>query len=153
MAAATLRASKRIRRRRSWASSRSTCVALCSQRRGAFTYGQFYGLCTIACVGASYMVGSLLGSSGWRVIHRKSLPEMELRNQQFQAHLSRFRADPSRQSVSNPVRLLFSALSPLIDTCTGSRLVCMISLTLTLAKHSRSYGEKSAHLLSSASAS
>jgi import inner membrane translocase subunit TIM23 len=65
---------------------------------------QFYGLCTIGCVGAGYMAGSLLGATGWRLLHRKALPEMEARNQQFQAHLSRFRADPSRQSVSNPVR-------------------------------------------------
>lgn len=56
------------------------------------------------------MAGSLLGAQGWRLLHRKALPEMELRNAQFQAHLARFRADPSRQSVSNPVRPTISPL-------------------------------------------
>lgn len=62
-----------------------------------------YGLATLGCVAGGWMTGRFMGSTLWKVWYRKKLPLMEVKQREFFNHITRWRADPSKQSVSNPV--------------------------------------------------
>ncbi|KAI5474778.1 mitochondrial import protein Pam17 [Pseudohyphozyma bogoriensis] len=62
-----------------------------------------YGIATLACVGLGWLAGPTVGNTVWKVSHRRALAGMEKKDRLFHEHIVRNRADPSRQSVSNPV--------------------------------------------------
>ncbi|GAA6012411.1 hypothetical protein JCM10207_007078 [Rhodosporidiobolus poonsookiae] len=61
-----------------------------------------YGAATLACVGLGWLAGPTLGGAIWRLTHSKVAKAMEAKDKDFFKHISRWRADPSRQSASNP---------------------------------------------------
>ncbi|KAH8117116.1 mitochondrial import protein Pam17 [Phellopilus nigrolimitatus] len=62
-----------------------------------------YGFATLACGGAGYLVGPIIGSSIWRLTHRRSVALIEARDRQFHQHIVKNRVDPTAQSATNPV--------------------------------------------------
>ena len=77
-----------------------------------------YGIATVACIGAGYLAGPILGNQIWQLFNRRILTSMEAKDKgaylilrtctpaharctDFYAHIKRNRVDPSRQSVSN----------------------------------------------------
>ncbi|GAA5837052.1 hypothetical protein JCM11251_004485 [Rhodosporidiobolus azoricus] len=61
-----------------------------------------YGIATVGCVGLGWLAGPTVGNGVWRLVHRKVVKAMEAKDKDFFRHISRWRADPSRQSASNP---------------------------------------------------
>ncbi|GAA5860726.1 hypothetical protein JCM8547_005515 [Rhodosporidiobolus lusitaniae] len=61
-----------------------------------------YGAATLGCVGLGWLAGPTVGGAVWRLVHRKVGKAMEAKDKDFFKHISRWRADPSRQSASNP---------------------------------------------------
>ncbi|GAA6034236.1 hypothetical protein JCM8097_003800 [Rhodosporidiobolus ruineniae] len=61
-----------------------------------------YGIATVGCVGLGWLAGPTVGSAVWRLTHGKVAKAMEAKDKDFFKHISRWRADPSRQSASNP---------------------------------------------------
>ncbi|GAA5926830.1 hypothetical protein JCM10213_002461 [Rhodosporidiobolus nylandii] len=61
-----------------------------------------YGAATLGCVGLGWLAGPTVGGAIWRLTHRKIAKAMEAKEKDFFRHISRWRADPSRQSASNP---------------------------------------------------
>ncbi|CCC68905.1 hypothetical protein NCAS_0B08210 [Naumovozyma castellii] len=57
----------------------------------------------IASGALGYLFGPLIGSQVFRVSHRKSLGEFNLKNKEFLKHIIGNRVDASSQSFSNPV--------------------------------------------------
>jgi mitochondrial import inner membrane translocase subunit TIM23 len=53
--------------------------------------------------GAGYLVGPILGSTLWRVTHRRTMALIEERDREFHRHIVRNRVDPTAQSATNPV--------------------------------------------------
>ncbi|KAF9519997.1 hypothetical protein BS47DRAFT_1481617 [Hydnum rufescens UP504] len=87
-----------------------------------------YALATIACSGTGYLIGPFsafwigflraflladlllnffgtpaVGSTLWRMTHRKKVALIDAREREFYQHIMRNRVDPSRQSATNPV--------------------------------------------------
>ncbi|KAI0810995.1 mitochondrial import protein Pam17 [Irpex lacteus] len=62
-----------------------------------------FGGAALGCAGAGYLVGPLVGSSFWRMTHRRTLKLIEARDRQFHEHIVRNRVDPRSQSATNPV--------------------------------------------------
>ena len=58
---------------------------------------------TASCAGLGYLIGPLVGSSLWRLTHRRTLGLIEARDREFHHHIVRNRVDPTRQSATNPV--------------------------------------------------
>jgi hypothetical protein len=58
---------------------------------------------TASCAGLGYLIGPLVGSSLWRLTHRRTLSLIEARDRDFHHHIVRNRVDPTRQSATNPV--------------------------------------------------
>lgn len=58
---------------------------------------------TASCAGLGYLIGPLIGSSLWRLTHRRTLSLIEARDRDFHHHIVRNRVDPTRQSATNPV--------------------------------------------------
>jgi Mitochondrial import protein Pam17 len=54
-------------------------------------------------LGAGYLVGPILGSTLWRVTHRRAMALIEERDREFHRHIVRNRVDPRAQSATNPV--------------------------------------------------
>ena len=54
-------------------------------------------------LGAGYLIGPILGSSLWRVTHRRTMALIEERDREFHRHIVRNRVDPRAQSATNPV--------------------------------------------------
>jgi len=63
----------------------------------------FFGGATLGCMGAGYLVGPILGSTLWRVTHRRTMTLIEERDREFHRHIVRNRVDPTAQSAMNPV--------------------------------------------------
>ncbi|ORY79774.1 mitochondrial import protein Pam17 [Leucosporidium creatinivorum] len=61
------------------------------------------GAAAIGCGVVGWLVGPVVGNQIWRLTHRKALKAFETKEKDFFEHIKRNRADPSRQSVSNPV--------------------------------------------------
>jgi len=62
-----------------------------------------YALASLSCAGAGYLIGPFIGSSLWRLTHRKKVSQIDARERELYQHIVRNRADPSRQSATNPV--------------------------------------------------
>ncbi|KAF8322864.1 mitochondrial import protein Pam17 [Cantharellus anzutake] len=62
-----------------------------------------YALATFSCAGAGYLVGPFIGSTLWRLTHRKKLSQIDSKEREFYQHIVRNRVDPSSQSATNPV--------------------------------------------------
>jgi import inner membrane translocase subunit TIM23 len=58
---------------------------------------------TFPYLGAGYLVGPILGSTLWRVTHRRTMALIEERDREFHRHIVRNRVDPRAQSATNPV--------------------------------------------------
>lgn len=58
---------------------------------------------TFPYLGAGYLVGPILGSTLWRVTHRRTMALIEERDREFHRHIVRNRVDPTAQSAMNPV--------------------------------------------------
>jgi import inner membrane translocase subunit TIM23 len=58
---------------------------------------------TLPCLGGGYLVGPILGSSLWRITHRRTMALIEERDREFHRHVVRNRVDPRAQSATNPV--------------------------------------------------
>ncbi|KAH9966542.1 mitochondrial import protein Pam17 [Russula dissimulans] len=56
-----------------------------------------------ATLGAGYLVGPIIGSTLWRVTHRRTMALIEARDREFHQHIVRNRVDPTAQSAANPV--------------------------------------------------
>ncbi|EIN07070.1 Pam17-domain-containing protein [Punctularia strigosozonata HHB-11173 SS5] len=63
----------------------------------------FYGFSSVGIGGLGYLVGPSIGSTCWRLTHRRIMPLYEARDKEFYRHLVNNRVDPSAQSTSNPV--------------------------------------------------
>ncbi|KAH9981424.1 mitochondrial import protein Pam17-domain-containing protein [Lactifluus volemus] len=63
----------------------------------------FFGGATLGCMGAGYLVGPIMGSTLWRVTHRRTMALIEARDREFHQHIVRNRVDPRAQSATNPV--------------------------------------------------
>ncbi|KZT69838.1 mitochondrial import protein Pam17 [Daedalea quercina L-15889] len=62
-----------------------------------------YGFSTLACAGFGYLIGPIVGSSIWRMSHRRTMKLIEARDREFHQHIVRNRVDPAAQSATNPV--------------------------------------------------
>ncbi|CAG8632323.1 6062_t:CDS:2 [Paraglomus occultum] len=57
----------------------------------------------ILCCGvAGVLIGPIIGSSVWKLLHREDVKLMEERDREFYQHIKRNRADPSLFSLRNP---------------------------------------------------
>jgi len=63
----------------------------------------FFGGATLGCMGAGYLVGPIIGSTLWRVTHRRTMTLIEARDREFHQHIVKNRVDPTAQSATNPV--------------------------------------------------
>ncbi|KAI0062351.1 mitochondrial import protein Pam17 [Artomyces pyxidatus] len=63
----------------------------------------FFGGATLACMGAGYLVGPIIGSACWRLTHRRTMALIEARDREFHKRIVKNRVDPTAQSATNPV--------------------------------------------------
>ncbi|KAF9792800.1 mitochondrial import protein Pam17 [Thelephora terrestris] len=63
----------------------------------------FYGLATVGITGLGYLCGPIVGSSLWRISHRKTMHLIEEKDKEFHRRIVRNRVNPSAQSYNNPV--------------------------------------------------
>ncbi|KAH0827106.1 mitochondrial import protein Pam17 [Lanmaoa asiatica] len=63
----------------------------------------FYGACMMACTGLGYLLGPAIGSTCWRMTHRRTLALIEAKDREFYRHIVKNRVDPTAQSANNPV--------------------------------------------------
>ncbi|CAB5216394.1 unnamed protein product [Rhizophagus irregularis] len=61
-----------------------------------------YGFGTILCGFTGLMIGPVIGSSIWKLFHRREVELMEQSDRDFYAHIKKNRADPSLHSLRNP---------------------------------------------------
>ncbi|KAI0351519.1 Pam17-domain-containing protein [Trametes cingulata] len=62
-----------------------------------------YGGATLGCAGLGYLIGPVIGSSIWRLTHRRLMRLIEQRDKEFHQHIVKNRVDPTAQSATNPV--------------------------------------------------
>ncbi|KAI0707955.1 Pam17-domain-containing protein [Earliella scabrosa] len=62
-----------------------------------------YGAATLGCAGLGYLIGPVIGSSIWRLTHRRLMRLIERRDKEFHQHIVKNRVDPTAQSATNPV--------------------------------------------------
>ncbi|KAI0076449.1 mitochondrial import protein Pam17 [Panus rudis PR-1116 ss-1] len=62
-----------------------------------------FGAATLACAGVGYLIGPIIGSSIWRMTHRRLMRLIEQRDREFHQHIVKNRVDPTAQSATNPV--------------------------------------------------
>ncbi|OJT10939.1 Presequence translocated-associated motor subunit PAM17, mitochondrial [Trametes pubescens] len=62
-----------------------------------------YGGATLGCAGLGYLLGPVIGSSIWRLTHRRLMKLIEQRDKEFHQHIVKNRVDPTAQSATNPV--------------------------------------------------
>jgi len=62
-----------------------------------------YSGATVACCGLGYLLGPVIGSSFWRMTHRRTMALIEAKDREFHKHIVRNRVDPTAQSATNPV--------------------------------------------------
>jgi import inner membrane translocase subunit TIM23 len=58
---------------------------------------------SFAYLGTGYLVGPIIGSTLWRVTHRRTMALIEARDREFHQHIVKNRVDPRAQSATNPV--------------------------------------------------
>jgi len=58
---------------------------------------------TLSCCGIAWLVGPIIGSTFWRLTHRRTLALIEAKDREFHKHVVRNRVDPTAQSATNPV--------------------------------------------------
>jgi import inner membrane translocase subunit TIM23 len=63
-------------------------------------------------LGTGYLVGPILGSTLWRVTHRRTMALIEERDREFHRHIVRNRVDPTAQSATNPVPDFYGEQAP-----------------------------------------
>ncbi|GAA5882419.1 hypothetical protein JCM3774_001834 [Rhodotorula dairenensis] len=61
-----------------------------------------YAAATLGCVALGWLAGPTVGGAMWRLTHRGVGKAMEAKDKEFFKHVSRWRADPTRQSATNP---------------------------------------------------
>jgi len=54
-------------------------------------------------LGGGYLLGPIIGSTLWRVTHRRTMALIEARDREFHQHIVKNRVDPTAQSATNPV--------------------------------------------------
>lgn len=54
-------------------------------------------------IGLGYLLGPLIGSSIWRMTHRRTMKLIEAKDREFHKHIVKNRVDPTSQSATNPV--------------------------------------------------
>ncbi|KAI0374627.1 Pam17-domain-containing protein [Pilatotrama ljubarskyi] len=62
-----------------------------------------YGGATLGCAGLGYLLGPIIGSTIWRLTHRRLMKLIEQRDREFHQHIVKNRVDPTAQSATNPV--------------------------------------------------
>ena len=62
--------------------------------------------------GLGYLIGPVLGSSFWRMTHRRAMRLIERRDKEFHEHIVKNRVDPIRQSATNPVPDYYGECAP-----------------------------------------
>ncbi|KAI0636458.1 Pam17-domain-containing protein [Trametes polyzona] len=62
-----------------------------------------YGGATLGCAGLGYLIGPIIGSTFWRLTHRRLMRLIEQRDKEFHQHIVKNRVDPTAQSATNPV--------------------------------------------------
>ncbi|KAI0957727.1 hypothetical protein AcW1_006026 [Taiwanofungus camphoratus] len=62
-----------------------------------------YGFATVGCAGLGYLFGPIVGSTCWRMTHRRLMKLIEARDRDFHQHITKHRVDPTAQSATNPV--------------------------------------------------
>ncbi|KAJ8480796.1 hypothetical protein ONZ51_g6424 [Trametes cubensis] len=62
-----------------------------------------YGAATLGCAGLGYLIGPIIGSTIWRLTHRRLMRLIEQRDREFHQHIVKNRVDPTAQSATNPV--------------------------------------------------
>jgi len=63
----------------------------------------FFGLATVGITGLGYLCGPIVGSSLWRISHRKTMHLIEEKDKEFHRRIVKNRVNPSAQSYNNPV--------------------------------------------------
>lgn len=63
----------------------------------------FFGGATLGCVGLGYLIGPIIGSTCWRLTHRRTMALIEARDREFHSRIVKNRVDPTAQSATNPV--------------------------------------------------
>ncbi|KAI0313125.1 mitochondrial import protein Pam17 [Amylostereum chailletii] len=63
----------------------------------------FFGGATLSCAGVGYLTGPIIGSTFWRLTHRRTMALIEARDREFHKRIVRNRVDPTSQSATNPV--------------------------------------------------
>ncbi|CAG8461015.1 16833_t:CDS:2 [Funneliformis caledonium] len=61
-----------------------------------------YGIGTLVCGITGLLMGPVIGSSIWKLFHRKQVKLMEHCDREFYKHVQKNRADPSLHSLRNP---------------------------------------------------
>jgi mitochondrial import inner membrane translocase subunit TIM23 len=54
-------------------------------------------------LGIGYLLGPIIGSSIWRMTHRRAMRLIEIKDREFHNHIVKNRVDPTAQSATNPV--------------------------------------------------
>ncbi|KZS89962.1 mitochondrial import protein Pam17 [Sistotremastrum niveocremeum HHB9708] len=62
-----------------------------------------YSGATLACGGFGYLIGPTIGSSIWRLTHRRTMTLIDARDREFHRRIVKNRVDPRSQSATNPV--------------------------------------------------
>jgi len=63
-------------------------------------------------LGTGYLIGPIIGSTLWRVTHRRTMALIEARDREFHQHIVRNRVDPRAQSATNPVPDFYGEKAP-----------------------------------------
>ena len=67
---------------------------------------------SLSVPGLGYLIGPVLGSSFWRMTHRRAMRLIERRDKEFHEHIVKNRVDPTRQSATNPVPDYYGECAP-----------------------------------------
>ncbi|KAF9449590.1 mitochondrial import protein Pam17 [Macrolepiota fuliginosa MF-IS2] len=63
----------------------------------------FYGISTVACVGAGALIGPSVGTMLWRMSHRQNLAVIDAMDREFYQRIAKNRVDASLQSPTSPI--------------------------------------------------
>ncbi|KAF9053008.1 mitochondrial import protein Pam17 [Panaeolus papilionaceus] len=63
----------------------------------------FYGICTVGCVGVGALIGPTIGTSLWRMSHKRVLPLIDAKDREFFQRIAKNRVDASLQSPTKAV--------------------------------------------------
>jgi len=62
-----------------------------------------YSAAALGCCALGYLIGPMIGSTFWRLTHRRAMTLIEARDREFHQHIVRNRVDPAAQTATNPV--------------------------------------------------